>query len=104
MVGKSLYEQQNIPVKHILEAKLARVILFIVVYVTQGISEVIKGEYTGKRAILTQMCAYLRRKTKSVTVGFVCSDGVSNVTLNVQLLGTCAIGPLCQIAHVRKDT
>ena len=93
----------NIPVKHILEAKLARVILFIVVYVTlQGISEVKVNARAS--VILTRMCTYLRRKTKSVTVGFVCSDGVSNVTLNVQLLGTCAIGPLCQIAHVRKDT
>ena len=50
-----------------------------------------KGERTGtramtqhaKRVIMTRICAYLRSKTKSVTVGFVCSDGVSNVTLKV---------------------
>ena len=71
-----------------------------------------KGERMGTRAmtqhakcvIMTQICAYLRSKTKSVTVGFVCSDGVSNVTLNVQLFDTRAIGQACQIARMRKDT
>ena len=70
-----------------------------------------KGERTGtramtrhaKRVIMTRICAYLIIKTKSVTVGFVCSDGVSNVTLTVQF-GTRAIGHACQIARVRKDT
>ena len=57
-----------------------------------------------KRVIMTRICAYLRSKTKSVTVGFVCSDGVSNVTVNVQLFDTRAIGQAYQIARVRKDT
>ena len=69
-----------------------------------------KGECTGmraitrhtKRVIMTQICAYLRSKTKSVTVGFVCSDGVSNGTLNVQLFCARATGQACQIACVRK--
>ena len=58
---------------------------------------------SGIKVIMTRICAYLIIKTKSVTVGFVCSDGVSNVTLNVQI-GTHAIGHACQIARVRKDT
>ena len=42
-----------------------------------------------KHVIMTRICTYLRSKTKSVMVGFVCSDGVSNVTLNVQLFDAC---------------
>ena len=69
-----------------------------------------KGERTGTRAmtwhaksvIMTRICAYLRSKTKSVTVGFVCLDGVSNVTLNVQLFGTCAKLLACE--KIRKQT
>ena len=53
--------------------------------------------------MMTRIYAYLRSKTKSVMMGFVCSDGVSNVTLNVQLFDTRAIGQACQIARVRKD-
>ena len=53
---------------------------------------------------MTWICAYLRSKTKSVMVGFVCSDGVSNVMLKVQLFDTRAIGQACQIACVPKDT
>ena len=37
-------------------------------------------------------------------MGFVCSDGVSNIALNVQLFGKRVIGHVCQIARVRKDT
>ena len=77
-----------------------------------GISGIDRGESKGTHAMtrhakcvtMTRICTYLRSKTKSVTVGFVCSDGVSNATLNVQLFGTRAIGRVCQIACVRKDT
>ena len=69
-----------------------------------------KGERTGTRAmtrhaksvIMTRICAYLRSKTKSVTVGFVCLDGVSNVTLNVQLFGMRAKLLACE--KTRKQT
>lgn len=52
----------------------------------------------GKHVIMTRIWAYLISKTKSVTVGFVCSDGVLNVTLNVQIFDTRAIRYGCQIA------
>ena len=69
-----------------------------------------KGERTGTRAmtrhaksvIMTRICAYLRSKTKSVTVGFACLDGVSNVTLNVPLFGTRAKLLACE--KTRKQT
>ena len=71
-----------------------------------------KGERTGtramtrhaKRVIMTRICAYLRSKTKSVTAGFVCSDGVSYVTLKMQSFDMRVIGQACKIAHARKDT
>ena len=67
-------------------------------------------EHTGMRAmtwhakgvIMTRICSYLRSKTKSVMVGFVCSDGVSNVTLKVQLFRMHAIGCACKIARMQK--
>ena len=55
-----------------------------------------------KRVIMTRICAYLRSKTKSVTVGFVCSDGVSNVTLNVQLFDTRAIDKRAKLLACEK--
>ena len=47
-----------------------------------------------KCVIMTHMCILmniLRSKTKSVTVGFVCSDGGSTVMFNGELLGTRAM-------------
>ena len=43
----------------------------------------------------------IRTRTKSVMVGFVCSDGMSNVMLNI--IDMLAIGHACQIARVQKD-
>ena len=53
-----------------------------------------------KSVIMTWICTYLRSKPKSGMVGFAWSDGVSNVTLTMQLFGRRVIGDACHIAQM----